>query len=87
MQQNEHDKIIDLAGGSFGKFQEVVMVACMISYAAEGYLVYNIVYLCLMPSYSCNNLKGEFYECSNYETCSAEVLEFQIESQNLHNWV
>ena len=59
----------------------------MISYATEGYLVYNMVYLCLMPIYSCDNLKGDFYECSNYETCSSEVLDFRVEKQTLNNWV
>ena len=87
MQQTEHDRIIDLAGGTFGKFQKTVLAACMISYAAEGFLVYNMVYLCMMPVFSCNNLRGEYYECSNFETCSSEVLDFRVEKQTLHNWV
>ena len=75
----KHDQIIDATGGSFRRFQKIALLACMISYASEGYLVYNMVYLCLMPLYSCQDEYGSIYPCHNIDTCSSSVVHIEIE--------
>lgn len=66
-----HDEIIKKNGGSFGRFQKFALSACTLSYASDGFLVYNLVYLCLMPDYSCVGEDGVSVQCSAEQTCES----------------
>ena len=46
-----------------------------ISFISEGFLVYSMAFLTLMPDYLCNSGSG-FEHCSRFDTCSASLNTF-----------
>ena len=69
----KHDEIIEMLGGSAGFFQVIVFVASVISFATEGFLIYNLAYLNFLPIYMCVNQKdGSTFQCERLDTCRPE---------------
>ena len=69
MKYMQHDEIINMIGGSFGRFQMLAYVMCLILFSTEGFLIYNLAYLNLEPKYMCVNEKGVAHHCNRLETC------------------
>ena len=67
---HNHDEIIAKLGGSAGFFQVMVFLASVISFATEGFLIYNLAYLNFLPTYMCVNKDGSTFQCERLETCS-----------------
>ena len=62
----KHDEII---GNSREKFQIMAFISCLIAFSMEGYLVYNLAYLNLLPIYNCIDESGSSKACSRQHTC------------------
>ena len=59
----DHDEIIARIGGSFGRFQIIAYLMCLILFSTEGFLIYNLAYLNLEPHYQCVNSLGLSERC------------------------
>lgn len=70
----EHDDIINLIGGSFGRFQILAYLMCMILFSTEGFLIYNMAYLTLEPKYMCVDEKGVSSVCNRMDTCKPKFI-------------
>mmetsp|Transcript_6148 Transcript_6148/g.9877 ORF Transcript_6148/g.9877 Transcript_6148/m.9877 type:complete len:254 (+) Transcript_6148:84-845(+) len=64
-----HDEIISRTGGPWGRFQLIVLFACLISFSTEGFLIYNLAYLNLPPPYYCIDGSGFVNSCEMGDTC------------------
>lgn len=62
----KHDEIIDSASS---KFQIVAFASCLIAFSMEGFLVYNLAYLNLLPIYNCFSEDGTSSVCHRQQTC------------------
>ena len=49
----KHDEIIERIGGSMGRFQWIAYYATLVGFCTEGFLVYNLAFLNLLPQYVC----------------------------------
>jgi hypothetical protein len=54
-----------------GRFQMIALFMTYIAFVMEGYVVYPLSLLALMPAYICFDESGE-HSCSNLETCDAQ---------------
>jgi len=68
----KHDEIIERIGGSCGRFQFISYYATMIAFVTEGYLIYNLAFLNLLPEYVCIDALGVGRDCNRYATCTDE---------------
>ena len=66
----DHDEIVKRMGGSFGRFQIVAYIMCLILFSTEGFLIYNLAFLNLEPKYKCVNTNGLIFKCQRLDTCS-----------------
>jgi hypothetical protein len=53
----------------------------LLAFVTEGYVIYPLAYLELMPDFMCV-ANGQSFHCSNEDTCSAE---FNMESNGQTN--
>ena len=66
----DHDEIIARVGGSFGRFQIIAYIMCVILFSTEGFLIYNLAFLNLEPKYMCVNESGLSSRCQRLDTCN-----------------
>eukprot|EP00347_Sterkiella_histriomuscorum_P021166 403334998 len=55
--------------GALGLFQLVALPMTFISFVFEGYILYPLAYVALMPDYICVGSNGDSFHCSNSDTC------------------
>jgi hypothetical protein len=72
----KHDEIIE---NSFSKFQVIAFCSCLIAFSVEGYIIYNLAYLNLLPIYNCFDVDGTKFPCDRHETCLPGA-DFEIKS-------
>lgn len=68
----KHDEIIERIGGSCGRFQIMSYYATMVAFITEGFLIYNLAFLNLLPKYVCIDALGDFKDCDRLDTCTPE---------------
>lgn len=88
---HKHDDIIQMLGGSAGFFQVMVFLASVISFATEGFLIYNLAFLNFLPTYICVNKDGSTFQCERLETCRPEYNDGNFYADKskpyLENWI
>ena len=99
----KHDEIVARIGGSTTRFHKLAYMACLISFSTEAYLIYNLAFLNLLPTFYCSNGVDSPFVCSRHMTCQDAFNKLiqtpkahsgsgysETEPENgplLHNWV
>ena len=79
-----HDQILKQAGGSLSKFHAMAFVSLAIIAQTSDFLVLNMVYLLLFPTYNCIDENGFETPCKRVETCQSWNFR---ETKVINNWV
>lgn len=77
--------------GGHGRFQNLALLTLIMATQSSGFALYNLAYLELMPSFSCNYIgSSQQFECQPSDFCGNPTIEYTYDysqRNSIHNWV